>query len=267
MTILPKYIKYLVFLIYILVEEIIHDLESQFGDLVKGIKEYLQNDQQKLSELPNVIRYKLPQRLKGIRRHISYKSITIENFSDFFLDLEDLWNFLDYDLLKCIILAYKIKELIDNLKIYEHNIEKFCAETTINQLIEHWMPRFDEEDIPDKFKLCVTRLSWDPNTCKVKDLKDIQKKLRDSLPQELAMAAFYICEVKRSSVKVVWLAWTDFFPEIMDSMNDLSRTNPDFFTENKISCFILDKHTLYSNYDEKVRNDVLNFIYMKDNRY
>ena len=250
-----------------IVEDIIRDLESQFGELVKGINEYLQNDQQKLSELPDIIRYKLPQRLKGIRRHISYKSVTIENFSDFFYDLEDLWNFLDYELLKCIILAYKSKELINKLKIYEHNIEKFCAETTINQLIEHWMPRFDENDIPDKFKLCVTKLSWDPDTCKVKELKDIQKKLRDSLPQELAMAAFYICEVKRSSVKVVWLVWTEFFPEIMDSMNDLFQANPEFFTENKISCFILDNLILYSNYDDKVRKYVLNLIYMKDHRY
>ena len=195
------------------------------------------------------------------------KSVTTENFSDFFYDLEDLWNFLDYDLLKCIILAYKNKELINKLKIYEHNIEKFCAETTINQLIEHWRPRFDENDIPDKFKFCVTKLSWDPNTCKVKDLKDTQKKLRDSLPQELAMAAFYICEVNRSSAKVVWLVWTEFFPEIMDSMNDLFQANPEFFTENKISCFILDNLILYSNYDDKVRKYVLNLIYMKDHRY
>ena len=214
-----------------------------------------------------MIRFKLPQRLKGISHHIDYKSITIENFSDYFCDLEYLWNFLDYDLLKCIILAYKNKELINKVRRYEHNIEKFCAETTINQLIDHWMPRFNEEDIPKEFKTCVTKLSWDPNTSKVKDLKDIQKKLRDSLPQELAMAAFYICEVKRSSVKVVWLVWTDFFPEIMDSMNDLFQANPEFFTENKVSCFILDKVILYSIYDDKVSNYVLNCIYIKDNTY
>ena len=231
----------------------IYDLESQFGKLVRGINEYLKNDQQKLSELPNVIRYELPHRLKGIRRHISYKSITIENFSDFFYDLEDLWNFLDYDLLKCIILAYKNKELINKLEVYENNIEKFCAETTIKQLIEHWMPRFVEDEIPDKFKSCVTQLSWDPNKRKVKELKEIQTKLRDSLPQELAMAAFYICKITRSSVKVVWLIWTDFFPEIMDSMKNLFQANQEFFTENKISCFILDKIILYSNYNDKVR--------------
>ena len=266
-----KIIKYLVIIyIYIynifLVEETIRDLESQFGKLVKGINDYLQNDQQKLSKLPDMIRYELPQRLKGIRRHFSYKSITKANFSNFFYDLEDLWNFLDYDLLKEIICAYKNKELISKLKIYEHNIEKFCAETTINQLIDHWMPRFNENDIPDKLKLCVTQLSWDPNTCKVKDLKDIQKKLRDSLPQELAMAAFYICEIRRSSVIVVWLVWTDYFPEIIDSIKALFQDNPEFFTENKISHIILDNLIIYSNYDDKVRNYVLNFIYMKDNR-
>ena len=260
---LPKGIKYLViYYIYtILVAEIIRDLENQFGKLVRGINEYLQKDQQKLSELPNVIRYELPHHLKGIRHHISYKSITIETFSDFFCDLEDLWNFLDYDLLKEIIWAYKYKELINKLEVYEHNIEKFCAETTIKQLIKHWTPRFVEDDIPDNFKSCVTKLSWDPNICKVKDLKDIQKKLRHSLPQELAMAAFYICEIRASSVTVVWLVWTDFSPEIINSMKNLFQANPEFFTENKISCFILDKIILYSNYNDKVRNCAELYLY------
>ena len=265
---LQFYPKILNILFYVyLVAEIIRDLERQFGILVRGINDYLKNDQEKLSELPNVIQYELPHHLKGIRCHVSYKSITIENFSDFFYDLEDLWNFLDYDLLKEIIWAYKYKELIIKLEVYEHNIEKFCAETTIKQLIEHWTPRFVEHDIPDKYKSCITKLSWDPNTCKVKDLKDIQKKLRHALPQELAMAAFYICEIRPSSVTVVWLVWTDFSPEIMDSMKNLLQANPEFFTENKISCFILNKIILYSNYNDKVRNYVLNFIYMKDCRY
>ena len=96
--------------------------------------------------------------------------------------MEYLWDFLDFDLLRCIIIFYKNDNLNNKLEIYEKNVKKFCAETTIEELIEHWMPRFDVNEIPDKLKLCVTELSWDPSTTKVKDLKGIQKKLRDSLP-------------------------------------------------------------------------------------
>ena len=240
--------------IYMLAEEKIYELESQFGELVQGIHEELQNDKEKLSKLPVIIRYRLPQRLKGIRHHISCKPITEENFTEFFNDLEDLWNFLDYDLLKSIIMTYKNPELIDKLRIYEQNVGKFCVETTVSELIKYWMPRFDENEIPSEFKACVTELSLDPNTCKVKALKDIQKKLKHSLPQELAMAAFYICDIKHSSIRVVWLVWTDFISPIMDTMRKVFHDNPNFVTENKISVFSLDSVILYSTYNDKVRN-------------
>ena len=219
------------------------------------MKEDLQFNEEKISELRDIIEYKLPQRIKGIRKYISLESITVENFSNFFKDLECLWDFLDFDLLRCMIILYKNKELNSKLERYEKNIEKFCAETTIQELIENWMPRFDEDEIPEKLKLCVTELSWDPNTRKVKDLKRIQKKLKESLPQELAMAAFYICEVNCSSVKIVWLVWTNVVSQIKEKMRKLFQDNPDFITENQISCFTLDKDILYSCYYDKVRQN------------
>ena len=207
-----------------------------------------------------MIQFQLPQRLKGIQSYISVESITIENFSNFFRELEYLWDFLDFDLLRCIIIFYNNENLNSKLEKYEENVEKFCDETTIQELIKHWMPRFDVNEIPDKLKLCVTELSWDPSTAKVKDLKGIRKKLKDSLPQELAMAAFYICEIKYSSVKVVWLVWTNIVSQIKEKMRKLFKDNPDFVTKNQISCFTLDKDILYSSYNDKVRNELLSYM-------
>ena len=231
-----------------------YELESQFGELVKRLKEDFLDNKKKISKLRDIIEYKLPHRLKGIRDYIPLESITIENFSNFFKELEDLWDFLDFDLLRCIIMASKNEDLKSNVKIYEKNLEKFCAETTIKELIEHWMPRFVEDEIPKKLKSCITELNWDPNSHKVMDLKKIQKKLKKLLPQELAMAAFYVCEIKRSSVKVVWLVWTNVVSQIKEKMRKLFQDNPDFITENQISCFTLDKDILYSSYNDKVRN-------------
>ena len=173
-----------------------YELESQFGQLVYGLREDLKYNEENISKLRYLIQYQLPQRLKGIRTYISLESITMENFSNFFEELEYLWDFLDFDLLRSLIIFYKNEDLNNKLEIYEKNLIKFCAETTIQELVQHWMPRFDVNKIPDELKLCVTELSWDPSTTKVKDLKGIQKKLKDSLPRELAMAAFYICEVR-----------------------------------------------------------------------
>ena len=230
-------------------------MESQFGDLVKGVREDLLFNEERISKLRDIIQYKLPQRLKGIRKYISLESITLENVSIFFENMENLWDFLDFDLLRCIIIFYKNENLNNKLEIYEKNLEIFCAETTIQELIKHWMPRFDINEIPDKLKLCVTELSWDPSTTKVKDLRGIQEKLKDSLPQELAMAAFYICKIECSSVKIVWLVWTNVVSQIKEKMRKLFKHNPDFVTKNQISCFTLDKEILYSSYNDKVRNE------------
>ena len=240
--------------IYFIARATVYELESQFGELVKGMKEDLQSNEEKILELRDIIENKLPQQIIGIRKYISLESITVENFSNFFEDLECLWDFLDFDLLRCMIIPYKNNELNSKLERYEKNLEKFCAETTIRELIEHWIPRFEEDEIPDKLKLCVTELSWDPSTTKVKDLKIMQKELKDSLPQELAMASFYICAVNWSSVKVVWLVWTNVVSQIKEKMRNFFQDNPDFITENQISSFTLDKDILYSSYYDKVRH-------------
>ena len=235
----------------------IYGLECQFGELVKGVWDDLQNNEENISKLRVMIQFQLPQRLKGIRTYVPLESITIENFSKFFKELENLWDFLDFDLLRCIIIFYENEDLNNKLEIYENNLEKFCDETTIQELIKHWKPRFVVKKIPNELKLCVTELSWDPNKTKVKDLKEIQNNLKDPLPQELAMAAFYICKIERSSVKVVWLVWTNVVSQIKEKMRKLFQENPDFITKNQISCFTLDKDILYSSYNDKVRNELL----------
>ena len=116
-------------------------MESQFGDLIKGVREDLEFNEEKITNLRDIIQYKLPQRLRGIRKYISLESITVENFSNFFEDMEYLWDFLDFDLLRCIIIFYKNENLNNKLEIYEKNLENFCAKTTIQELIKHWMPR------------------------------------------------------------------------------------------------------------------------------
>ena len=74
---------------YIAVESLIIELEDQFGMLVQDVEELLRVSV-KISELPNIIRYKLPQRLRGIRDHVRYDSITEEQFPEFFKNLEEM---------------------------------------------------------------------------------------------------------------------------------------------------------------------------------
>ena len=220
--------------------------------LVKGVKEELLRDPVKMSELPDIFEYYLPHRLKGIRDHVRYECITKEEFSKFFRSLEKMWNILDCDLLCFLVKRYGKSELKKKCESYEKNIEVFCAKTTISDLIRHWNPRFVKEKIPSELKSCVMELSWDPKTKKVKDLREIQHKLEDALPQELAMAAFCLFYIKGGSVLVLWLVREEGLSQVMTSLKNLVDTQPVFFTDNEITYFSLDETILFTSSSDKV---------------
>ena len=119
-------------------------------------------------------------------------------------------------------------------------------------MIRYWNPRFAEDKIPSKLKSCVMKLSWDPKTRKVKDLREIQHKLEDALPQELASAAFWLVYMNTSSVIVLWLVWEEFLSQVMTSLKNLLHTQPEFITDNEITHFSLDKTVLFTSSSEKV---------------
>ena len=219
--------------------------------LVKDVEELLKTSV-KISELPDIIRYKLPQRLRGIKEHVRYDSITEEQFSEFFRSLEEMWNFLDCDLLCFMIKKYGKSEHQNRCQNYERRIERFCSETTISDLIRYWKPRFVHTKIPSELKSCVMELSWDPKTKKVEDLKEIQNILRAALPQELAMAAYWLGYVNKGSVIVLWFVWEECISQVMITLENLLKTQPEFITDNEITFLSLDETVLITSSNDKV---------------
>jgi len=238
------------------VKNIITQLEVQFGMLVKGVKEELLSDPVKISKLPDIIEdiieYALPHRLKGIRDYVQHESITKETFSKYFRSLEKMWNILDCDLLCYMIEIYGKSELKEKCESYKRNIELFCAKTTIFDLINYWRPRFVYEKIPSELKSCVVELAWDPKTKKVKDLRDIQHKLEDALPQELAMAGFQLFYMEPGSVIVLWLVPDTFPPQVMTNLENLLQTQLKLITDNEITFLSLDETILFTSSSDNV---------------
>ena len=220
--------------------------------LVKGVKEELLHDPLKMSQLPDIFEYTLPHRLKGIRDHVQCESITKEEFSKFFRSLEKMWNILDCDLLCFLVKTYGKSELKKKCESYERNIEVFCAKTTISDLIRHWKPRFVEKKIPSELKSCVMELSWNPEAKRVKDLREIQHKLEDALPQELASAAFWLVYLKGGCIIVLWLVREKFLSQVVTSLKNLLYTQPEFITDNAITYFSLGETILFTSSGDKV---------------
>ena len=95
-------------------------------------------------------------------------------------------------------------------------------------------------------------LSWDPKRKKVRDLREIQHKLEDALPQELAMAAFCLFYMNPGSVIVLWLVWEEFLSQVKTSLKNLLHTQPEFITDNEITYFSLDETILFTSSSDKV---------------
>ena len=219
--------------------------------LVKDVEEVLHTSV-KISELPDIIRYRLPQRFRGIREHLQYDFITEDQFSEFFKSLEEMWNFLDCDLLCHMVKKYGKPEHQSRCRNYESKIEHFCSETTISDLIKYWKPRFTHTKIPSELKSCVMEFSWNPDTKKVKDLREIQHRLKAALPQELAMAAYWLGYVNNGSVIVLWFVWDECLSQVMIALENLLKTQPEFITDNEITFLSLDENVLFASSNDKV---------------
>ena len=245
----------LLYVVYVsicfIVEDRIYELEAQFGEMVESTGVVINSNK---SEIPKfrdrVVKHGLTQRLKGLKDHIDYFSIKDDDVSDFFWNFHDLCNFLDCEFLSFIIKRCGTDELKSQMDEYIRSLEKFCKDVTIGELIKHWNPRF--ADIPPEISSCVCTFDWDPTTTKVIDLKKIQHKITKKLPQELAMAAFVVYDIKPSSVTIIWLLWTKFLPQIRESLETFFESTSEFLSDSKILYFSIDDAILYSSYVKKV---------------
>ncbi len=162
-----------------------------------------------VAQFYEVMKEALPQPLQGLKEHIDYTSLEERNVAHFFNSLEYIYDFIDYELLEFIINTFGNEALQIKFQEYKKAVKLFSVETTIFEFITCWEPRFDMTSIPNELITCVTRMSWDSRTTKVEKLSELKKYLSKAIPQERAVAAFYIKEMHSSLVSVTWIVWTN----------------------------------------------------------
>ena len=223
------------------------DLEEKFGLLTNRIRVFINSDKLTESSFRERLKYILPQRLRGLKKHIGSEWTECDDFSEAFDTLDYIWTFVDYDLLQFIIKKWGADELMNEMDAYMKEVDYFCEHTTVYDLIVHWRPRISEDNIPEDLKKGVMRFAWDPKSTTVNELKLVRKYVRQACPQEIAVIAYCIFyKVQLSSVTVTWLFWTKDLPRIVESIKIFCIDVPDFSEKFKILSFVIDDMCLYS---------------------
>ena len=216
----------------------IENLESQFTDLHKCIlDELIANKDMNIQKLLQRLTL-LPIKLRSeYQKIISEKLPTLPregSISELFLHLNPLFTFIDYHLLEYIIKVFGSNSLKFKMQSYSHEISSFLKQTTIQQLIDYW-PCKEEED-PKVYEI-IAKIDKDAKSCSLHELNTLRRKICVSVRlSDIISAAVSI----RNSTSFI-ISWS--LPSVLAShvITSLNEIEEDFFESEKIvSLFVGD---------------------------
>ncbi len=164
-----------------------------------------------------------------------------------FFKLNECWNFLDFEVLQCMIEEHGSEQLKIEMNSYLNNLCQFRKETTVHQLIRSESLLYKPEVVPERYKFYVQKLNLDPKTCTIQMLEDFRRDTRYSIQgAPLSVAALILDEIFRSSVIVVWKVEEREVNRLSESIKELIATNYLGFIERySIEFLLLDDYMLY----------------------
>ena len=227
-------------------------LDSHFTSLMQKVEKKLDKEKKDVADVFNMMKY-LPPRLKevysqSIKRE--YKSLDkSESHGELFIKLNDFWNFLDFQLLECIIERHcnEDQELKSALQKYREDLQAFCKSTTVSQLIEIWRPLYAETEITE-YESVVARLNFDPKHCSVFSLDSLREKMRGRKSYStlgklsLTKTAFILWRIEAGSVTVIWLVGE----EVRGHLFQLIKSHTGFVDQYQITFLSVDEYIVHS---------------------
>ena len=138
----------------------------------------------------------------------------------------------------CLVEKFGSDSLNKNMKAYVSQVEVFCSETTIRDLINHWPGR---QDLPSNLSRLKAKLDIDPAQCKLQELNNIQRRFFSQL--QLSHMICALATIKETNLLfVVWAIPSVIVPELMEAA---CRIDTKFYEEEKIITVLVDEKQLY----------------------
>ena len=152
------------------------------------------------------------------------------------------WNFLEYHLLKQLIVNMCSEKLKRKVKIYAEEVQNFQQNTTITEFLKYRRHMAKEKCIPDSYKKLKMKHNINPDSYTLADLEKVRRKTCDHV--KLSDFALQIYSIEPNCIIVEWI-----IPEEVVEMLSLfysSKVGQELLCEHNVESIFIDDKTLYS---------------------
>ena len=215
------------------VKQQVRELERRFSDLVdctyetllqKNVDDNVRSFRSRLLSLDVSRKF---EHQKFINEHL----VIIEGttFDVLLARLNNYWNFLNFDLLECIVDKYEIEDLQCRMKSYVHDLKSFRKATRLCDFIECWPVQGETPPVVDLQEF-VIKMNYDWDNCTLEDLETLKGVITRKffLPE----FALQLKKMVEGSIVITWLIPTPFVMALQEAVES---TSSEFFMEQKIA--------------------------------
>ena len=217
------------------------DLVSQTQAVVVQQSPEVEDFRQKITLLPNSVKEECQKYLKELLPDI-YHSESIE---EIFLNLNFLWNYLSFGLLKHIIQMYGGDKLKQQIEEYSTAVDAFRMETSLHVFLSV-QPKHQYREVPTGLKRHLKEviiLFEHENFTMNSSLSEVELH-RQQLSCEFSLPDFAIIlkEIKQGSLSTVWLVPVSVAATIKEN---LQSKHLDFLQEHEIIQLTMDGEKIF----------------------
>jgi len=170
------------------------------------------------------------------------KSLQIKpetTFHDLWVELNDYWNFLNFELLEHVVSKFGNEDLKREMKSYTHDLQTCRSITRLCDFVDCWPVK---EEIPSTSDLRTfiveMKLDWDH--CTLEDLETSKGAITHKF--FLPDFSLLLKKINRGSIVITWLLPAQYVNALREAIQS---TSMEFFVEQKIEAISIDGQDCY----------------------
>ena len=219
-------------------------MEKQFTDIQIAARKELESREGTVELVKDQLTAMPIQRKdQSAVRAIARRKRPFKNLTDFFVYLNArCWNFLEYHLLKQLIVNTCGEKLKRKVKMYAEEVQNFQRNTTITEFLKYRRHMAKDKSIPESCRKLKMTHNIDPDSYTLADLEKLRKKTCDHA--KLSDFALQVYSIKPHCIVVEWMIPEETV-EILSSFYS-SEVGQELLRDHHVESIVIDDKSLYS---------------------